>query len=249
MRQIARRFLSVLLATALVFGPAHSVFAQDQGAQQNEEFKRLTSQAQEQFSAKNYEAAAELFIKAYELKPVSNILYNVARIYEQAGNLEQALTYYQKFVKSPNVEKENRDDALERIKSLREVLALDEDDEKQEQVAEPVKPAEPEYDYTLAYVFWGVGAAALAGSLVFGILASDQHSKFEDATTIDERRDAADSGQTMSIVSDSLLISGAVLGVLGTVFFFTASPTESDQIAIMPIIGTDRVGMGLSFGF
>ena len=112
------------------------------------------------------------------------------------------------------------------------------------------KPAEPEYDYTLAYIMWGTGAAALAGSLVFGILASDQHSKFEDATTIEERRDAADTGETMSIVSDSLLITGVVLGALGTVFFFTASPIESDTgVAITPIIGTDRVGMGLSFGF
>ena len=235
-----------------------SAWAQDEAAlspEQNEEFKRLTTEAAQKFEAGDFEPAAKLFLEAYEIKPVSNILYNVGRIYEKAGNLPLALENFEKFVKSPNVEQEPRRDAVERIKTIREVLALEDDGQKDQQTAQPApeKPAEKEQDHTLAWVLMGTGGAALLGSGVMAFLASSANSDFEDANSVQARRDAADSGETYSLVADTLLITGVVLAGAGVAVYFLVPGSETDSNAttlrIAPTVSAHGAGLGLDMNF
>ena len=249
-----RRVISCLLIGILAGFPIQGAWAQDDlSAEQTEEFRALTKLGGEKFEEGDYDAAAQAFIDAYGIRPVSNIRYNVGRIYEQAGRLQDALAFFERFVKSANVEQESRADALGRIQTIKGVLALEEQQaaaqEEEVVVAEPqpsVQPNEP--DRTLAYVLLGSGIVALGTSAVFGVLASSEYDSFESASTLQDRKDAASSGTTYSVISDSLLISGVILASVGTVLFFTAKPSESG-IAIAPYVGQKEAGLGLSWRY
>lgn len=118
---------SVALATFFSASPAH---AQDGNSppESTEEaelsYKEYARKGGEAFAAKNYVEAAEAFERAYELKPVPNLLYNIGRAREKLGEFERANEVYTKFVTQPDVELKARQDALQRIKTLQEVIAL-----------------------------------------------------------------------------------------------------------------------------
>lgn len=244
-----QRVISCLLVALMAAAPLQGVVAQELSEEQVERFKELTDLGNKKYEEGDYSAAAQAFIDAYQIRPISNILYNIGRIYEQAGQLENALEYFERFVKSPNVEQESRADALERIKTIKGVLELEEDAATEENAQTP-PPAAPagEPDRTVSYIVLGSSAVLLGGSLAFGLLASGEYDTFENATTLQERRDAADSGSTFSIVSDSLLISGIIAAGVGTVLFFTAKPSEGG-VAIAPYVGQHEAGLGLSLTY
>jgi tetratricopeptide (TPR) repeat protein len=256
--------------------------ASDVWAQQAETFEAVIARAAAKYEAKDYAGAIEEFKRAYEIKQVSNLLYNIARTYEKMGKFEEALEYYDRFVNEPEVSVEARTDALARLKALREVVALrkaeaqerakaeeakrqaeeearkkaEEEarkkaEEEARKKAEAAKPR-PEADYTMSYIFLGAGGAALIGSGVFAFLASGSHADFEDATTLEARRDAASSGKTQSLVADSLLGVGVVLAAVGVVFFVMSSSEEGaakTTLRMMPEVGADGAAVRLRLDF
>lgn len=252
-----RRWLICSVALALL-SPSFPAFSQELTEQQESEFKRLTGEAGALYQAGDFEPAANKFLEAYAIKPVSNILYNVGRIYEQAGKLELALEHFEKFVKAPNVEQEARRDAIDRIKTIREVLALDAQpqttteptQQATQQATEPAPTPAAEPDHTVAWILMGAGGVTLATSGVMAFLASGAHDDFENATSVQDRRDAADSGETYSLVADTLLVTGAVLTGVGAVLYFTAgSDEEQTTMTIGPRFDAHSVGLGLEMNY
>jgi len=73
---------------------------------------------------------------------------------------------------------------------------------------------------------------------------------FEDATSLEDRRDAADSGETFGLVADSLLIGGAVLGITGTIFYvLNDAESDSSSASLFPIFSDDSAGVGFRTTF
>lgn len=227
-------------------------------------YNAQVAEAARLYEAGDVDGAIKAFEGAYQLRKEPNIIYNIGRLYEEQGKLEEAAAQYEQYVGMPGIELESRQDALERIKTLREILALRktedeaklkrqrEEEELKRRQAQP-KP-EPKADYTMAYVFLGTGVAALAGGGVVGLMADGAHGDFEDATTLDDRRAAADSGKTLSLVADGLLVGGAVLTALGVVFWATASPADEPKEPAqssrwIPAVGPDQVGVSYWLSF
>lgn len=243
------------------------------------DFAALVKRAGEKYGKKDYLGAAEDFKKAYAVEPRAPILYNIGRVYEQAGKFPEAVTYYKQFVRQPGVKLENRKDALERIKNLEEVIALDakkdppKDDPKvtdpkttdpkatdpkatdpktTDPVTQPPKPLPP--NRTPAYIALGVGGAALIGAGVFGLMAGSEHDAFDAATTLQERRDAASAGERNAMVGDVLLGVGVASAIVGAVLFVTASPEEAPKPQpasgqLTPQLSPTSVGVGWSTRF
>ena len=69
---------------------------------------KLVKEAEKLYQAGKYLEAAEALKKAYDDKPHPNLIYNIARAYEQAGDIRGALEYYQRYIAS----KEGTDSAL-----------------------------------------------------------------------------------------------------------------------------------------
>ena len=235
-----KQLLSLLLILAISIAPFSNVFA-DQA-----QFDQLVEEAGGHFEKEEYDLAVQKFKEAYGVKPVSNILYNIARIYEKAGDIDNAIDYYDQFVVAPDVEQEPRQDALERLKTWREIKELREKGEEPPRKEGATTQKSP--NGTLAAIFLGVGLASLAGSGVFAILTANKFSDFEDAQDLDGRRSAGDSGRSFGVIADSLLLTGIVTTAVGAIFWFTR-PTESNSAQIGPTFDGKRVGVGLSFDY
>lgn len=248
----------------LAIGTPAAAFAQDDPTEA--QFQDLTAQASAAYDAGDNEKAVTLFKRAYELRPVSNILYNIARIYEESGQIDEAIEYYDKFVVAPNVEKTARRDALDRLKTLREVRELKEGDTATADATEDPQPEpqpqpQPAPDpglsagQTVGWVFIGVGGASLIGSGIFALLAQSEFNEFEEATSLQDRRQSASQGRTNSIVADTLLVTGAVSAIVGTVFLVTSSggsdtnPETARNFTVSPLLGGDVLGLGLELDF
>ncbi|WP_224242527.1 tetratricopeptide repeat protein [Hyalangium gracile] len=58
----------------------------------------LVKEGERLYNAGKYREAAEVLKKAQEAQPNPKLLYNIARSHEQAGDLKEALSYYQQYV-------------------------------------------------------------------------------------------------------------------------------------------------------
>lgn len=87
--------LSFFWALALTFTTAGVCFAQDTAR-----YEEVRGQAKSAFASGNYEEAAQLFREAFDISPKGNLLYNIGLCYERAGNVQQAVIYYERFVQA-----------------------------------------------------------------------------------------------------------------------------------------------------
>lgn len=70
---------------------------------QGDRYEEVRSQAKSAFAKGEYEEAALLFREAFDITPKGNLLYNIGLCYERAGNTQQAIIYYERFIQAlPN---------------------------------------------------------------------------------------------------------------------------------------------------
>ncbi len=199
----------------------------------------LSEQAVEAFTAKRYDESIELFEQAYALNANPNYLFNIGRVYEEKGDLEQAVAHYQRFVSQPAVNLESREAATARLKVLRDALAqLKEEEQEQAQdrpvdstsVAEPV-PAEPEDapepsdrkrgQRIAGYTLLGVGGAGLIVGGILGGLAQSKAGDADSAEFVDDALRMRDDARRQARAADAMFISGGVLAAAGLVLVLT----------------------------
>lgn len=88
--------------------------------------KALAREAAKAYNNGDYETALTKFNDAYREDNNPSILYNLGRVYESRADFANAVRQYTMFVSSPEVDQEARSDALERIKTLTDVIQLQE---------------------------------------------------------------------------------------------------------------------------
>ncbi len=234
-----RRLLATAVAVCFlgVSTPATAAAAPE------EEVAAINDQAVEAFKNKEYEKAAELFKQAYELKPEPNYLFNIGRVYEQAGDMKNAVEFYTRFLRQPEVDLKAREVALERRRVLTAVLdetepgwnkteedeppedeppeddggAQDEPPPKETPPADepPPEPKKPNKLRIAGYSLLGVGGAALIGGAVFAGVASSNKNELDDLNTLGARDDAISRGKRNALIADVLFLSGTVIALTG----------------------------------
>lgn len=225
----------------------------------NKTYDDLIALGQERFAAKDYDGALAALSRAYAIKQNPNLLYNQARILEAKGDLEGALAYYEQFAVAPDVDIEYRRETLERIRVLKETLALTREPEKPVEqpvvatptpVAEPIRePAAPRPARRVGAVMMGVGGATLLAGGVFGVLAYSEHQAWGRAGDIEERRTRADQVGRYGLVADSLYLGGGVVTLVGMALFIAGRPMESASVSWSPVISKDGAGAQLGVRF
>ena len=130
--------LSTMVAAATLL----LVFARPLHADsKTEDAKALFEQASGAFALGKFADAAQLYERAFELKPDSALLFNAAQAHRFAGNRTRALFLYRNYVRvyglrgAPAV-----DDAREQILRLEKSI---EDEQAAAAAAAPPKPVEP----------------------------------------------------------------------------------------------------------
>ena len=189
---------SVPIATA--HASAYAVSGPAEGDPEAAEEHRQA--AIEAFNGGDLPGAIASFEKAYEADPSPAYLFNIGRVYEEMGELENALEYYERFARQPHLTLEERERAGERIDVLRRLVGEqtqdddggeedagedDLDDGGDEPPTEPTGPddtAGPERSgrglIIAGSTLLGVGAAvALGGGLGFGFVARDRSDQVD----------------------------------------------------------------------
>lgn len=110
----------VCLFVIFCFAFATPLESAARGKKKSKRFNALVKKAKDQYESEKFEKSAETLIKAYNLKPVPKLLYNIARSYDKADNSDQATRYYQRYIDSPNNEPELVRNAANRMAELRE---------------------------------------------------------------------------------------------------------------------------------
>jgi len=188
------------------------------------------------FDAKRFDEAIALFEEAYAIHPEANYLFNIGRVYEEKGDLETALTYYERFVAHPEAAPDAKRMTEARIEELRAKLPPPSPD--------PIEPPPPRprasdtsprtNDLSLAdtpaparaprgnlrlriggYSLLGGGAAILAIGAGFAGAALAQHRRLDGLTMLEARDDAIRRGEQSSLIADSLFIAGGVVAIAG----------------------------------
>jgi hypothetical protein len=256
--------LSLALGSGLGYGvalaaPAATPAAEDPDASDADERKSeaedLSDQAIVKFQAKDYDGAVALFEQAYEVDPQPNFLFNVGRVYEEAGNLEKAVEFYAKFVKQPGVDLTSRETALERLKVLRAIVqeTTEKPPEKEpEPEVKPVEEPKPQPNpvdedakrkrkvmRAAGFGLTGVGAAVMIGGAVVGGLAQGDFNKAGDAELPADSQPLLDGAKSKALTADILLgVGGAVLltGVILVAVGFS-KPKKTQRVAVTPSFG------------
>ena len=228
-------------------------------------YDELVAEATAKYQAGDFAGAAALLEEAYQEEANANILYNLGRLYEDLGETDKAMERYGAYAKAPGVDVAQRKDALERLKVFKELEALEEAErakaeakEKEKEKAEVVTKRDPPpvvvKEEASGLTIWGgvltgVGGAALLSGGVVALLAKSAHSDFEDATTIEERRSAADDVDLFAPMADGLMIGGGVVAATGIVMLIIGLNSESTQTVLAPTVGGEQLGFALTTRF
>jgi tetratricopeptide (TPR) repeat protein len=263
----------VALSTSLAIAPC--VRAAGPGADEaTEDPDELSSQAVERFNAKDYDGAVALFERAHAIDPQPNYLFNIGRVYEEKGDLEKAVEYYQRFLGQSGVDLESRQSATERLRILREALRqmrADEegaspaptptDDGRGDPATETTTPTDtdPSDDgrkrklRIAGYSLLGVGGVALIVGGVVGGIALGTSNDADDAEFVDDKLDARSRAKTQANVADGLFISGGVIAAVGLVLVLSTlgkrKGAATARTQWTPQIGPRHVGLGLTHRF
>ncbi len=119
--------LAVIVCLALLPFPAAARSAADR------KVEALVKEAQALYEKGDFRKSAETLLRAYEIKPLPKLLFNVARTWDKAGDEDNAIRYYQRYIDTGAdadlVRKASN--AVDRLKSARAAREADEEARRQ----------------------------------------------------------------------------------------------------------------------
>jgi tetratricopeptide (TPR) repeat protein len=203
-------------------------------AQLNEEGAAL-------YSARDYRRAIEKFIQAYAIDTDPNLLFNIARCYEELGEVDAAIEKYETFLKTPGADTRGRQRARESLAALRETR---DDAAAAELPATRSKPAPAEgepapqprqadADQQSHVSPWltlgGAGLFAAVGT-TFYLLGASDHAKVTDARGYGDSNAVADMTRREA---DDLVSSGNTKKLIGGIGFGLAGALAATYVILL----------------
>jgi tetratricopeptide (TPR) repeat protein len=139
MRQLRARpwrWVALTLVIALPFASLRVARAGEDSAAWKVE--RLAADAANAYRAADYSRAVELLERAYSIRQVAALLYNLAKAYEKLGNQEKAIELYHRYSDSSDA------DPKLRVKAEARIAAYEEAHRPRPDEPAPDRPREPE---------------------------------------------------------------------------------------------------------
>jgi tetratricopeptide (TPR) repeat protein len=203
-------------------------------AQLNEEGAAL-------YSARDYRRAIEKFIQAYAIDSDPNLLFNIARCYEELGDADAAIEKYETFLNTPGADTRGRQRARESLAALRESrdnAAAAEVPATQsttpppeaEAASAPREAAAGEQSDVWPWLtLGGAGLFAVVGT-TFYLLGASDHSKVTDARGYGDSNAVADMTRREA---DDLVSSGDTKKLIGGVGFGLAGALAATYVTLL----------------
>jgi tetratricopeptide (TPR) repeat protein len=224
----------LLAVSCVIAAPCHAGKAERQRAME------LFEESEQRYRAGELEEAQRLLLEAYALDPNPVLQYNLGRVYEALGKLEEAAGAFREFLDgAPDAP--DRGAIERRIETLQKQIA----DRKAQETRErerakkppppPPKPPPPLQDTGPGVTPWiiaGAGAAALLGGVVAGVLANKAHDDAVADPSFRGAQDSQDKAVTFATIANVGFVVGGAAVVVGVGWGLMDQPdTPPDQIA------------------
>lgn len=219
-----------------------------------------------------YEDAAREMKVAYELRPLADLQYNLAQCYERLGQLDEAASAYETYLKG-NPAVPDRKQVEQRVANLRERAKAQRDGsapppptivEKEKVVFKTIvvyKEAPPKPGRAArgaAYGLFALGAVGLGAGIAFAVLAQQAASDVTNGGNRDNPppfdgaiRTTQESGKTYPIISGVGFGLGvlAIGGGIGLYLIGNKIDREAPKLTVLPMFGPQGGGLVASGRF
>ena len=254
--------LTGALAVASVAVPVRA--AEPQAARESDvsndaRVSALNEAGAKHYEKRNYRLAIESFIEAYAIDHDPNLLFNIARCYEELGETAAAIEKYTTFVESPGADAEGRVRAEASLRALKHLSADAAPAGRGRESAEPKRDqgeSEPETEQHRGISpLWkwstlGGGVVLTGVGATLYVLGARDHSQVTSAPgygdpssvypmTRDEAQSLVDSGDTKKLIGGIGMGLGSALVATSVVLFLTGGSTEESNVALS-ILPTSR---------
>jgi len=274
-----RSTLSAIGLAALVcFAAPGPAAAQPASAPKDEDVKKAERYASDAYAAyekKDYANAVSLYIKAIELSPSADMVYNIAKIYDtKLSDRTLAMNFYRRYISEPGAEPDRVREANERIAALKaaEQAAAEKPEAPpaggaQPQAApteksgpNPLSPQPAESGMTglqtTGLVLGGIGLVGMGVGAYFGLGAMSDNSKAKDycagnACTDQKGVDAANDASSKATISTIGFGAGGALLATGVVLLLVGGnsskerPPSAAGLSFVPTAGPSAMGLTL----
>lgn len=231
-------------------------------AQLNEEGASL-------YAARDYRRAIEKFIQAYAIDNDPNLLFNIARCYEELGEVDAAIEKYETFLKTPGADTRGRQRARDSLAALKQMRDTRDTDatvsgsasvsstaERDDSGAAPPAAAS-EGSSAWPWVTLGGSVLFAAAGATFYVLGASDHGQVTDAPGYGDpqaistltRREADDlvsSGDTKKLIGGVSLGLAGALAATYVVLLVTDDDTSAQEQDVAFSIAPSRGGASLS---
>jgi tetratricopeptide (TPR) repeat protein len=213
------------------------------------------------YEASSYGEALAEFEKAYKLKPLPALLFNIARCQEVMGQLDRAITSYERYLREL-ADAKDRSLIETRIANLKKTLA-----DRQpgpDPAPAPKAPSPPgspaptpdptprTWRSTAGWITLGVGAASLAVGIATGVLAKSKATEYGDGVasklTYAELDEIDRSGKRLNGIAIGTLVTGGVLATAGAGLLIwdrlrRGERREEATLGFAPLVGPTVLGL------
>lgn len=235
--------LPLLLTTCIAASLAAVLFSSPVQAQSMRRFRQYVTRAQQAYERGDADAAIEALTRAYEIRPVPLLLFNIARAHELAGRYDRAVEYYDRFLAT--------DPDPEQARTAREARASAQatlDAQRRPATTTPAvsattpsptpasrptphpRPVDRPRRFTALHgTLLATGGALTAAGTVLGILALSASNEFQN-TTAPRPPELQDRGLALAWGANAGIGLGLLTAAAGVLLYFiqdTRPPTEA----------------------
>jgi tetratricopeptide (TPR) repeat protein len=170
------------------------------------------------YQAGRVEEALSLLLAARRLHPEPVLLYNIARVYETLGRLEEARAHYHEYLEAEPA-------AADRGAIETRIAAIDAQLEERDRLSREQRSGV----HPGAWVVTAVGVAALGAAVTLGILADQARSDAVDAPSHQEGVEAFQRGESMATAANVLYAVGGTIALVGATWLIVSLLSDDDE--------------------
>src|SRR6187401_1842766 len=228
---------ALLLEGALSLVPASARAAEPRASQASSSVDQLNEQGAALYAARDYRRAIEKFIQAYAIDPDPNLLFNIARCYEELGEVDAAIEKYETFSKTPGADARGLKRARESLAALRE--ARDGASARPAEAPPPAAAPSPEpaqarapeeHSRVLPWLTLGGSALFAAAGTTFYLLGASDH---DEVTSAHGFNDGAAVSDMTHRKAEDLVSSGDTKKLIGGVGFGLAAALAATYVVLL----------------
>jgi tetratricopeptide (TPR) repeat protein len=220
------------------------------------------------YAARDYRRAIEKFIQAYAIDSDPNLLFNIARCYEELGETDAAIEKYETFLKTPGADARGRQRARESLTALREAAETarrnpagsgdrSPSPEASSAKESPAQPEAREGASAWPWVVLGGSVVSAAVGTTFYLMGVSDHDEVTEAQgfgdpnavtgmTQRQAQDLVDSGDSKKLIGG---ISLGLAGVLAATYVVLLITDDSPSASEGPSLALDWSPKGSSLTF